>query len=438
MIYSVSKSTNESAAVNAVRGFVKKSKEVVKKITKPDKDKDKKPVLNENVSSEDDLGHDKEDLIPNNTGLEGMKIDDYLDYSSELGVARNDDLHVDPVYGDFFRNPIAMKSFAEHLDLSDRTTRRVINTINEAEQGSVLTALTSKLYDNIVSKVDDIDYGDIPGTKGDITKLPNYEKLTECVELLRDILKEYKQDTTPIENIALAIANVSSRKDMFGRAFKLDVELPIIMYNNTVLSIINAVSYMIATCIEFMKTPNQDTFNITLDRVSYSKTKSNMLYNNLRKFNDSCAKGQFDEAMEFVINRKVKNASVREDAALIATAIITGVVVVLNIIPILREMVFFFYYTRMRVSDFFDIQADLLQMNAYNVQHNENIDSEKREHIVSKQLKIVELFRKIANKIAINGKKAEVDATKEITNTSKKMKINDISDDVPESVSALF
>jgi hypothetical protein len=92
----------------------------------------------------------------------------------------------------------------------------------------------------------------------------------------------------------------------------------------------------------------------------------------------------------------------------------------------------------MRVSDFFDIQADLLQMNAYNVQHNENIDSEKREHIVSKQLKIVELFRKIANKIAINGKKAEVDATKEITNTSKKMKINDISDDVPESVSALF
>jgi hypothetical protein len=210
------------------------------------------------------------------------------------------------------------------------------------------------------------------------------------------------------------------------------------MYNNTVLTIINAVSYMIATCIEFMKTPNQDSFSITLDRVSYSKTKSNMLYNNLRKFNDSCAKGQFDEAMEFVINRKVKNASVREDAALIATAIITGVVVVLNIIPILREMVFFFYYTRMRVSDFFDIQADLLQMNAYNVQHNENIDSEKREHIVSKQLKIVELFRKIANKIAINGKKAEVDATKEITNTSKKMKINDISDDVPESVSALF
>jgi hypothetical protein len=77
-------------------------------------------------------------------------------------------------------------------------------------------------------------------------------------------------------------------------------------------------------------------------------------------------------------------------------------------------------------------------MNAYNVEHNENIDSEKRERIVSKQLKIVELFRNIANKIAINGKKAEVDATKEISNTSKKMKINDISDDVPESVSALF
>lgn len=392
-------------------------------------------LLSESASSEDDLGHDNKDLVPNDTGFEGMNIEDYLGFNPDLGVARDEELHVDPVYGDFFRNPVAMKAFTENLDISDKITRRVINTINEAEQGSVLTALTSKLYDNIVSKVDDIDYGEIPETKGDITKLSNYSKLTECVSLLRGILVEYKQDTAPIDEISKAINNISMRRDMFSRAFKLDVELPIIMYNTAVLNIINAVSYMIATSIEFMKTPNQDSFKITLDKVAYSKTKSNMLYNTLRKFNTSCYNGDFDKAMEFIINKRVmKEAGI----AAIGGGVIVGLAIVLNIIPILREMVFLFYYTRMRVSDFFDIQADLLQMNAYNLEKNENVDAKKKDHIVSKQLKIVELFRKIANKISINSKKAEVESTRDITANSKKMKINDLSNDLPESVSALF
>ena len=44
----------------------------------------------------------------------------------------------------------------------------------------------------------------------------------------------------------------------------------------------------------------------------------------------------------------------------------------------------------------------------------------------------------MANKISINSKKAEVDATKEITNTNKKMKLTDVTDELPDSVSALF
>ena len=394
-------------------------------------------IISESVSSED--SENNNNFTTNNTGLKRMSIEDYTGSSADsLGVARSEELSKDPVYGDFFRNPIALNAFTEHLDLSDTLTRKAILVMNEAEQSSVLASLTSKLYDNIVSKVDDIDYGDIPATKGDITKLSNYEKLRECIELLRGILNEFKQDTTPIDTVSEALANIMSRKDLFGRAFKLDVELPIIMYNNTVLSIINAVSYMIATSIEFMKTPNQDSFQITLDKVAYSKTKSNMLYNNLKKFNRCCKNNDFDKAMEFIIKKRVENASVREGAVIGTGAVIAGIAVLLNIIPILREMVFFFYYTRMRVSEFFDIQADLLQMNAYNVENNDKIDNEKKQRVVSKQLKIVELFRKIANKITISGRKAELDTTKEIEKSERKMKINDVSKELPDSVSALF
>ena len=397
---------------------------------------DKFLSLSESVSSAD-LGHDKEDLVPNDTGFEGIDVEEYLGFNPELGVARNDELGEDPVYGDFFRDPVVMEAFTAHFDLTDKKTRQAILAMNEADQNSVLTALTSKLYDNIVAKVDDIDYGEIPSTKGDVTKLSNYAKLKECIDLLRNILREYKQDTVPIDAVALALANIESRKDMFGRAFRMDVELPIIMYNNMVLAVINGVSYMIATCIEFIKTPNKDTFQISLNKVAFAKTKSNLMYNNLKRFNKCCEKRDFDKSMDHIIKEFVK---IHEGAAITGFLASVGgkwaiAALLLMIIPFLREIVFFFYFVRMRVSEFFDLQADLLQMNAYNVESNATIDDSKKQKIVSGQLKVVEFFRKIANKFSINSKKAEVETEKEISAQSGNMKIDDVTN---ANVSVLF
>ena len=430
--------------------------------------------VTESVSSETGLGHDKEELKPNSTGFEAIRISDYLGYDPELGVARNEELQEDPAYGTFFRNPVVMEAFTEHFDLTDRSTRKTLLSLNEAEQASILTALTSKLYDHIVAKIDDIDYGEIPSTKGDVTKLSNYSKLRECINLLHDILKEYKQDTSPIDEISLALANVEARKDLFNRAFRMNVELPIITYNNIVLSIINGVSYMIATSIEFIKTPNKDSFDIVLDKVAYAKTKSHMLYGNLKRFNKCCEKNDFDKAMNHIIDEFV---NVHEGAAIGSTfsklgsglaakfggmklsaiagtaakaglaafkamplggQIIAVITIIIGIVFILRELIYMFYYTRMRVSEFFDIQADLLEMNAANLENNNSMEQVKKEKIVSKQYKIVDLFRKIANKISINGRKAEVEATKEIESNDKKLTIKDIEDDLPDGVSVLF
>ena len=359
--------------------------------------------------------------------------------------------------------PAVQEAFVQYMDIGDIMTRRAITYMNEADQASVLASLTAKLYDKIVTKVDDIDYGDIPNSKGDITKLPSYEKLRECIDLLRSILKEFKQDTSPVEVLSVAMANVMTRKDLFGRAFKYKCEMPIIMYNNTVLSIVNGVSYMIATCIEFIKTPNSDSFQVTLDKVALNKTKNNMLYTNLKRFNKICEDGKFDKVMEEVIQAHIRGgkneAAVNEAIGLGALAagaakvgawltggpagwIILGisalVLLITAVIPLLRDMVFLFYYARVRVSDFFDIQADLLQMNTFKLQNDPTVSADEKERIINKQMKHVDLFRKIANKISYTNKEAEVKATREITADSKKMKLSDVSDEIPDSVSALF
>lgn len=328
------------------------------------------------------------------------------------------------------------KIINEHFDIEDRETRKVLINIDEADQNAVLNALTSKLYDNIVNKVDDIDYGDIPNTKGDITKLENFEKLSDCIELMEGLLKEFKQDPTPVLIVKKALNNIIERKDLFERGFRYNVELPIVMYSTISLSIVSSISFLISTCVEFIKSPAQDDFSLIIDKMAIAKSKQNLLFKNLERFNKSCDKGEIDKCLDYVIKSNIKNLTGMEMGMVAGGIALTGLI--LNIIPILRELIFFFYYTRTRVSDYFDIQADLLQMNAYNIQNNQTMNKQEREKISKKQLKIVDLFRKVSNKLAIEVKQSEVKATKEIASDTKQYKTSEIMDSVPDSASSVL
>ena len=338
---------------------------------------------------------------------------------------------------EFYRDPVFNKAITEYFDMSDKKTLRTLLHLNEANQNSVVMSLTSKLYDKIVEKCDDIDYGEIPNTKGDITKLSKYDSMKETISIMHDLLKEYKQDTGPVDELSVAFSNVETRKDLFERAYRYNAELPIAMYCNVVLGIITGISYMIATCIEFIKDPGTENFRISLDKVSYAKTKDHMIYNTLKSFNKSCERNEFDKAMEAVLKSSTKNFG----GAAIAGGIAIGVLgTILVLIPVLRELIFMFYYMRMKVSDFFDIQADLLQANAYSIESNKTLDRDEQEKIIAKQLKCVNSFRKISNTFAIDMKKAEISAEKEKKSDDEtKMLIDDIDGiDTGSNGSALF
>lgn len=337
--------------------------------------------------------------------------------------------------------PEIQKKFSEMFDLSDDKTRRMILSLDEAGQNSILTNLTSKLYDHIVKKTTSIDYGKIPQTKGDITKLDAYEDLKDVLEILHGILKEYHQDGGPIDVCTTTLTNLETRKDLFERAYRADCELPVMIYENTVLALVSGVSYMIAGCIEFIKAPSDETYTIQLDKIAYVKSKDYLLYHALEKFNKSCANGDLDKAVNDIISRRVRKFT--GVAAGIIAGTVIGIVVIMNIVPILRELVYVLYYTRTRISDFFEVQADLLQMNAYNVEANSSINPEERKEIADKQIAIADKFRTIANKVQIDAKQSDVKASRDIEANQRKYKVDDlvnqdIDDNGDEGVSSLF
>lgn len=352
---------------------------------------------------------------------------------------KNTDEEVSPT--EYVGYPEVKKKLNEMMDLSDSKTREYLLSLDEASQNTVLTNLTSKLYDHIVKKTTDIDYGTIPSTKGDITKLDVYDDLKDVLGILKGILKEYHENGGPVDVCTECLTNLETRKDIFNRAYHADCQLPILIYENTVLALVSGVSYLIAACIEFIKAPRDETYSIQLDKIAYAKSKDYRLYSSLEKFNKSCSNGDMDKAINEVIAHRVKKFAGITAGAIAAAAV--GIIIIMNIIPILRELVFLLYYTRTQISDFFEIQAELLQMNAYNVEANKSLDSSDRKEIARKQRDIADKFLSISNFVRIDAKQSDVKASRELESNKKKYKVDevinqDIDDDPSVSTSSLF
>lgn len=334
----------------------------------------------------------------------------------------------------------------EHFNVSDRKQRQILLALDEADQNQVMMSLSGKLYDMIVKRVDEIDYGQIPESKGDITKIPNYMDLTECLQTIHDLLVEYKQPTDPIDTVMESIENLKDSKKIWERAFAVDCSFPIVTYNTIALSIVSSVSFLISTSIEFIKDPVQNNYNIALDKVGYTKSKNNLLFKNLAKFNKAYKKGEVEKTMEQLIkaNNQVKteNGTIKEDAAVIVAGIaLTATVISLIscLVPLLQELVAMLYCARQNVSDYLSVQSDLVRLNAENVKLDYTKTESERNKIYQKQSKIADVFKKISNKLAIKFKSSEKQAEKIVKDdNAKKYDIEDVVDTMPKSASGIF
>ena len=307
----------------------------------------------------------------------------------------------------------------EWFDLSDIDNLHLITNLDEAGQNQLLVSLTDKLYQKIVEKIDDIDFGTIPKSAGDITKIENYDSMIECLEIIRDIVKQYGQKEEPVDTILTAIGNIKDRKDLFMKCFAMNIELGIIMYNSMVLACVSSVSYMIATSIGFIKSPTDETFEVSLDKVAYQKTMNAMLYNDLRKWNIACKNHEVDKTLKAITEGVTKKLSGEIMAAAVLAPIV-AIPLMKTILPMIQDVVYLFYYSTQSVSDYWSTQADLLQMSRSTVVYRQDIPESKKKDILRKQDKAVQNMRKISNFFAIDIKKAEKSA--ENTKTSEKKK----------------
>ena len=315
---------------------------------------------------------------------------------------------------------------SEYMDITDYKTNTRLYNLDEAEQNTVLLSLTNKLYQMIVAKIDDVEKGDIPKSRGDITRLPKYNQLKECAKTLTSIFEQYKEDTAPIKVIENAIDNLEDNSDVFVQSYMAKVDFGIMIYESVTLAVIGSLSYMIACCIEYVKDPKNDGLTIVMDKTGVAKVKEHLLYENLVKFNEACRTNDIENALRPLIKNRTQNLF-GVGGLVLVKGLLIAVPVIIALIPLVKDLVYYFFAARQRVSVYFDIQADLLEMNANELKDNPNITTDAdRKSVIRKQLQVARTFRQISDKLAVEAKTAENKADKEIKKDNKKYRIDDV------------
>lgn len=325
----------------------------------------------------------------------------------------------------------------EHFNLTNTTTRKCLVSVNETDQNQILANLASKLYENIVDRVADIDYGEIPSSRGDITKIPNYMELTDCLNTVRELFVESKQSTYTVDTIITAIENTKKLTPMWQKAFQTECEFPVVFYNTICLSIVSATSLMISTSVELIKDPDTGTVELALARASKSNSKDGMLFKNLISYNNSCKKGDVEKTMEGLIKAgKTMKEGAYSEAVIFSVILGASVVIglVSCIVPILHQLTSALYCLRQSISDYFAYESNIIRLNALKLEYDTTKTEAQKKKIAAKQNKIADTFKRWSDKLRVTSTKAMKDANTMVEkDNEKKYDVDEVEDDLPDS-----
>ena len=241
---------------------------------------------------------------------------------------------------------------------------------NAKFDGTVLQVM----YEQI-NRLRKIDFTMIDKSKGDVTKLSFYADVEKGIGMIGS--------GSIVEQ---AWNSLKQRTRVFTDAYKIGKDFVILTYQTLVTACLDALSYLIQSAS-------------TLADMTVKQGNKSMEV--LVRYVDSIKKGTFDKAIKAIMdlqedNKLVSTESFVTPAVVVGTALLSLLVVV----PLIRELVFYFYYSRMRISMYLDQLHASIQVNETAIKGSGRSLQEKNE-IIKKQRHWMDILRSISDKIRV-------------------------------------
>ena len=297
--------------------------------------------------------------------------------------------------------------------------RKQIFALTEAEELKVNNEMVARLFNSALKK-SHVDFDDIPSSKGDITKYVGYKPMMNSLSQLRQIASSSNMKIPELDIIEKAISNIIAYRDVFEKGFKLGKDFIILQYNTVVAACVISTSSVIASYVDFVKRIDNVEFKI----INTKGSAGNICIDSLKTFNKAVASGDFSKVANSVIKTGVIESVTAASVLGIAGTIIGGSIILTVII---RNLIFYFHYSKQRISDYLELQATFLEMNKNNLTaKGTGMSPDKVKEVMKKQEKLIQKLHTLSDKLKVNITTTEIKANTEIKKENSSWKFEEI------------
>lgn len=296
-----------------------------------------------------------------------------------------------------------------------------IYNLTEAEQAIVNDRMVGNLYKSALKRKD-IDFGDIPNSKGDIQKFGGYQNMVDTLEILDGLSKKFGIKIVEVKIVEDAVNNIRVQKRVFEKAYNLNVDFLKMYYQALVLACVDATTLLLASYVEYTKTLNNVEFQVKKGK----GISGNICIDSLARFNQSVKDGTFNKFADGLLSKGQENFMGTAIASMTAGKAVAAVAIGASIVPILRGLLFYFYDARMSLADMLNYQRELLDMNAFRLK-SADMDAQTRNKILDKQKGYMDKLERMSDKIRVNSQLANKSSANNIKQDNKQWNINNVS-----------
>ena len=146
----------------------------------------------------------------------------------------------------------------------------------------------------------------------------------------------------------------------------------------------------------------------------------NVCIANLRKFNNTVKSGEF---AKFANNILSKNKQQFLGTGIAAT---TALGLALSIVPILRQLIYYFYESRMSVGQYLEQQAEFLRINQEQM-NTDGMSPAEKDKVIRKQKETADKLDRWAEKIKVNSKISDKNSESKLKQDNKQWTLKTVS-----------
>lgn len=243
-------------------------------------------------------------------------------------------------------------------------------------------------------------------SKGDISKVTGIETTLKVLEVLKkDKDGKVKKNA---ENIYSLYKEILALKVNYIKSFScrntISGQCVWATYVCEVYLVISATSYLLMV------------------QSGQRKLESTNLFKRTEKLIEFHRRGKMKTWCEFFLQGK---KAVQEEAALVITVALLGTII--TVAFFIRVLVFYFYYLRMELSDYFGQQAAYLNIHASELKKSNSLDPNYKHSVINAQKSWADRFTSLSDFIASDDIKAERKVSDNVKHSNKEVNPSKIS-----------